>query len=178
LASQQFDIKYDVSKHSLSEELEALVAHGISRTSPPSLGLQPRASTFSAAPIARRRLPNSSGCAGSGRAAVSTPIFKPHLAACEHNTFPVGRPFKASDTQLEAQDRTRRREGGIGTPSRWIVWLQWAPIAGIFVFMIAPYPISIYPAQADFFVGGQNSINLPRCCGGSHFVLFENLIGI
>jgi hypothetical protein len=33
-------------------------------------------------------------------------------------------------------------------------------------------------AQADFFVGRRNSITRPRCCGGSHFTLFENLIGM
>jgi hypothetical protein len=32
--------------------------------------------------------------------------------------------------------------------------------------------------QADFFVGKQNAITLPRCCGGSHFTRFENLVGI
>jgi hypothetical protein len=31
--------------------------------------------------------------------------------------------------------------------------------------------------QADFFVGGQNSITLPRCCGGSHFTRCGNLVG-
>jgi hypothetical protein len=31
--------------------------------------------------------------------------------------------------------------------------------------------------QAVFFVGGQNSITLPRPCGGSHFTRFENLVG-
>jgi hypothetical protein len=32
--------------------------------------------------------------------------------------------------------------------------------------------------QADFSVGGQNSITLPRSCGGSHFTRFENLLGM
>jgi len=41
-------------------------------------------------------------------------------------------------------------------------------------------PKSIYPArlQADFFVGRQNSITFPRCCGGIHFTRFENLVGM
>ena len=39
-------------------------------------------------------------------------------------------------------------------------------------------PKSIYPAQADFVVGRRNSMTLPRPCGGSHFTLFENLIGM
>jgi hypothetical protein len=32
--------------------------------------------------------------------------------------------------------------------------------------------------QADFFVGRQNSITFPRCCGGIHFTRFENLVGM
>ena len=41
-------------------------------------------------------------------------------------------------------------------------------------------PRRIHPArrQADFFVGGPNSIALPRDCGGSHFTGLENLVGI
>jgi hypothetical protein len=31
--------------------------------------------------------------------------------------------------------------------------------------------------QADFIGGRRNSITLPRCCRGSHFTRFENLIG-
>ena len=32
--------------------------------------------------------------------------------------------------------------------------------------------------QADFFAGGQNSITLPRCCGGTHCERFEKLVGM
>ena len=32
--------------------------------------------------------------------------------------------------------------------------------------------------QADFFVGGQNSITLPRSWSGSHFTRVENLLGM
>lgn len=38
-------------------------------------------------------------------------------------------------------------------------------------------PKTIYPAQADFFEGRRNSITLPRCCGGSHLIRVENLVG-
>ena len=33
-------------------------------------------------------------------------------------------------------------------------------------------------AQADFVVGGRNSMTLPRSCGGSHFSRFENPAGM
>ena len=39
-------------------------------------------------------------------------------------------------------------------------------------------PPEVSENQADFFVGGQNSITLPRCCGGSHFTRFANLVGM
>jgi hypothetical protein len=51
--------------------------------------------------------------------------------------------------------------------------------SGITVTVLSS-PKNIYAAwpQADFFVGGQNSITLPRCCGGSHFTCFENRVGM
>jgi hypothetical protein len=35
-----------------------------------------------------------------------------------------------------------------------------------------------FPYQADFFLGGQNSITFPRSCGGSHFTRIEDLLGM
>lgn len=32
--------------------------------------------------------------------------------------------------------------------------------------------------QGDFVVGGRNAITLPLCCGGSHFIRCENLVGM
>ena len=32
--------------------------------------------------------------------------------------------------------------------------------------------------QADFFVGGRNSISFPRSCGGVHFTRFRKVVGI
>ena len=47
--------------------------------------------------------------------------------------------------------------------------------ANCFGVFVAPELVLL---QADFFVDGENSITLPRSCGGSHFTRFENLVGM